>query len=111
MLYESGFYERLQLILLYTPFFRFFAERTKGNCNNEEVIEKQAVNTGINFLDLTMDSSKYLVKVYENEGDLFSFDDDYKFVGEKEVSLVNPLHLTESCFSITSSLLQYISTK
>lgn len=78
----------------------------KGNyfvdiyCNNEEVIEKQAVNTGINFLDLTMDSSKYLVKVYENEGDLFSFDDDYKFVGEKEVSLVNPLHLTESCFGI-----------
>lgn len=78
----------------------------KGNyfvdvyCNKEKVIEKQAVKTGINILNLTMDSSKYLVKVYENEGDLFSFDDDYKFVGEKEVFLVNPLHLTESCFGI-----------
>lgn len=78
----------------------------KGNyfvdvyCNNEEVLEKQAVNVGMNILNLTMDSSKYLVKVYENEGDLFSFDDDYKFIGEKEVSLVNPLHLTESCFGI-----------
>ena len=78
----------------------------KGNyfvdvyCNNKEVLEKQAVNAGVNILNLTMDSSKYLVKVYENEGDLFSFDDDYKFVGEKEVSLVNPLHLTESCFGI-----------
>lgn len=78
----------------------------KGNyfvdvyCNNEEILEKQAVNAGMNILNLRMNSSKYLVKVYENEGDLFSFDDDYKFVGEKEVSLVNPLHLTEACFGI-----------
>lgn len=68
--------------------------------NNEKVLEKQSVNVGINPLNIALDSSKYLVKVYENEGDFFSFDEDYKFVGEKEISLVNPLHLTESCFSI-----------
>ena len=78
----------------------------KGNyfvdvyCNNEEVLVKQAVNVGVNILNLSTDSSEYLVKVYENEGDLFAFDDDYIFVGEKKVSLINPLQLTESCFSI-----------
>lgn len=69
-------------------------------CDNKKVLEKQAVNVGVNILNITMDSSNCLVKVYENEGEFFSFDDDYKFVGEKEISLVNPLRLTESCFSI-----------
>lgn len=69
-------------------------------CDNKKVLEKQAVNVGTNILNIMLDSSRYCVKVYENEDALFSFDDDYKFVGEKEISLVNPLHLTESCFSI-----------
>ena len=73
-------------------------------CEDEIVAEKEPVsNDGLVSFHVEIETADYTIKVYETEDD-FGFDEDYDFVGEKSLAMVNPADLIGGCMKIINIL-------
>lgn len=69
-------------------------------CGNEFLIEKKQIKSTSFEMQIPIISAKYQVKIYEIEGDEFSFDEDYTLIGENSVELLNPTDLVDTCMEL-----------
>ena len=69
-------------------------------CGDDLLIEKKLIDSTMMEMQIPIQSAKYLVKVYEIEGDEFSFDEDYLLIGENTVELVDPADLVKTCIGL-----------
>ena len=71
-------------------------------CDGEVVVEKEPVSEELKAtFDIEVETADYVIKVFES-ADEFGFDEDYDFVGEKRIALLNPADLIGGCMKITS---------
>ncbi|MCD8009124.1 MAG: hypothetical protein LUF68_09395 [Clostridiales bacterium] len=72
-------------------------------CDNEVVLEKEYIPLDkiLNMI-IPIKYAKYTVKVFEMEGGEFGFDDDYTYIGQNEMQLLNRSELNGAAFNIDS---------
>lgn len=74
-------------------------------CNNEVLLEKEPISDGQIVASIPIVSStEYTLTVFEQE-DEFAFDEEYTYVGSKNVSIFNPNNLIGSRFKLQNIML------
>lgn len=69
-------------------------------CGDEIIAEKEPVSDELRVsFDVGVETAEYTIKIFESEEE-FGFDEDYDFVGEKSVELLNPADLLGGCMRI-----------
>ncbi|OLR58525.1 hypothetical protein BHF70_02150 [Anaerostipes sp. 494a] len=74
-------------------------------CEKELLVEKRYIDGNAIELNIPIRSAMYMVRVYEIEGDEFSFDEEYTLIGENTVKLVDPKELEGTCIRLNSIIL------